>query len=303
MRIRVGTRRSRLALRQAEIVAEMLQALYPEVDTCIIAVTTSGDDPARNPEGGRKDLFVKELQQALLEGRVDIAVHSLKDVPLHLPKETVLAAFCHREDPADVFVSYDFQNLEGLPPGGKVGTSSPRRAFQLSLYRHDLEVVPLRGNVDTRIMKVRQGVCDGIVLAAAGLNRLGIKGFFRERLPFRPFLPSPGQGTLTVEARKDDRALLRLIARLDRPGLRAEAEAERSFCLTVGADCDTRTGALATCREDRLHLRGFHWFEEIDAAMWGEIHGPAAEAAELGKRLALMLIKGEGDVMEVGAGV
>ncbi len=299
MRIRVGTRGSRLALRQAEMVAEMLKAVAPEVETHIVAVITSGDEPTRAAESGRKDLFVRELQQALLEGRVDLAVHSLKDVPLQLPEETVLAAYCDREDPADAFVSHNYQGLEEMPPGARVGTSSPRRSFQLSLFRPDLEVVPMRGNVDTRLMKLRRGVCDGLILAAAGLNRLRVNGVYRQRLPLKPFLPSPGQGTLAVEARRDDHLLLDLLSRLDRPGLRAEAEAERSFCQAVGADCESRTGALAAYQKGRLRLWGLHWFRERGVAMWGEVRGPAAKAAELGERLALMLFEGKGEVLEV----
>jgi len=296
MRIRIGTRGSELALRQAEIVAGLLRASQPGLEFQLIIVRTSGDEVSDRSQGdlapGNKGGFVKELQRALVEGKVDVAVHSLKDVPLDLPEETVLAAFCEREDPADVLVSLKYRGLEDIPVGGRVGTSSPRRAFQLSLLRPDLLPVPVRGNVITRLEKLRGGECDALVLAAAGLNRLGIDGFERERLPLDLFLPSPGQGIVVVEARRDDPEVIRVLSRIDNHRVRVEAEAERAFCRWVGADCDTRTGALARCRGDLLHLSAFHWFREEKRARKGEMTGRPDEAEELGRRLAAFLSRG-----------
>ncbi|MEJ5186534.1 MAG: hydroxymethylbilane synthase [Candidatus Geothermincolales bacterium] len=292
MKVRVGTRGSPLAIRQAEMVSERLQATRPELEIQLVVIATSGDLPAGTAKPVDKGGFVKELQRALVEGQVDIAVHSLKDVPLQNPPETVLAAFCDREDPSDVMVSYKYRKLEEIPGGGNVGTASPRRTFQLSLFRPDLNAVPVRGNVGTRLEKLRRGECDALILAAAGLNRLGLRGFNRQTLPVSHFVPSPGQGIVVAEARRGDHGLIRILSRIDNPETRAEAEAEREFCLWVGADCDTRTGALARCLGDELHLLAFHWFQEEGRARRGEISGPVSKARELGKKLALFLAAG-----------
>jgi hydroxymethylbilane synthase len=251
-RLVIATRESRLALWQAHHVRDRLIALYPSCEVVLLGMTTTGDqilDRSLSEIGG-KGLFTKELEVALLERRADLAVHSLKDVPMSLPPEFELAAVMRREDPRDAFVSPGFPGLDALPQGARIGTSSLRRAAQLSERRPDLKVLPLRGNLDTRLGKLDRGEYDAIVLAAAGLKRLGLADRIREILPPTASLPAPGQGALGIETlagRPDLRAWLAPLA--DRRTW-LEVTAERSVSRALGGSCRIPLAAYAVVQPD-----------------------------------------------------
>ncbi len=256
-RLVIATRESRLALWQAHHVRDRLKALYPECSVELLGMTTMGDqilDRSLNEIGG-KGLFTKELEVALLDGRADLAVHSLKDVPMTLPEGFELAAVMSREDPRDAFVSNQFSQLDQLGQGARIGTSSLRRAAQLSEMRPDLQVLPLRGNLDTRLGKLDRGEYDAIVLAAAGLKRLGLAERIRQVIPADTSLPAPGQGALGIEilsARVDVRQWLAPLAD-ERTWL--EVAAERSVSRALGGSCRIPLAAYAVTQPDgRLRL-------------------------------------------------
>jgi hydroxymethylbilane synthase len=251
-RLVIATRESRLALWQAHHVRDRLRELYPACSVELLGMTTTGDqilDRSLNEIGG-KGLFTKELEVALADGRADLAVHSLKDVPMDLPPGFELAAVMRREDPRDAFVSSRHASLDALPQGARVGTSSLRRAAQLSERRPDLQVVPLRGNLDTRLGKLDRGEYDAIVLAAAGLKRLGLADRIRELMPPAQSLPAPGQGALGIEilsGRQDVRAWLAPLA--DRRTW-LEVTAERSVSRALGGSCRIPLAAYAVVQPD-----------------------------------------------------
>ncbi|MFO0232801.1 MAG: hydroxymethylbilane synthase, partial [Burkholderiales bacterium] len=253
-RLVIATRESRLALWQAHHVRDRLSALYPACGVELLGMTTVGDqilDRSLNEIGG-KGLFTKELEVALADGRADLAVHSLKDVPMELPEGFALAAVTRREDPRDAFVSPRFAGLDALPQGARIGTSSLRRAAQLAERRPDLKVLPLRGNLDTRLRKLDAGEYDAIVLAAAGLKRLGLADRIREVMPPTTSLPAPGQGALGIEilsSRPDVRAWLAPLA--DRRTW-LEVTAERSVSRALGGSCRIPLAAYAVVQPDGL---------------------------------------------------
>ena len=257
MKVRIGTRGSRLALVQAEAVAGGLRARGARVE--IVSIRTSGDQLATVPlaDFGGKALFIKEVEDALLAGHVDVAVHSLKDMPAVLPPGLTLAAFPRREDPADVLVTRDGRGLDDLPSGARVGTSSLRRRVLLTRLRPDLRDEPIRGNVDTRLRKLAEGQYDALVLARAGLVRLGIEPRGMVRLPVDTFLPAAGQGILGVEARAGEGRLLELLATLDHTETRIQAEAERAFLHRLGAGCHTPVAGFARLDGPALSVAGF----------------------------------------------
>lgn len=256
-RLVIATRESRLALWQAHHVRDLLRALYPSCQVELLGMTTTGDqvlDRSLNEIGG-KGLFTKELEVALADGRADLAVHSLKDVPMSLPEGFALAAVLRREDPRDAFVSPRYAGIDDLPQGARIGTSSLRREAQLRERRPDLQIVPLRGNLDTRLGKLDRGEYDGIVLAAAGLKRLGLASRIREILPPQVSLPAPGQGALGIEvlsARTDVRHWLAPL--VDRKTW-IEVTAERSVSRALGGSCRIPLAAYAVVQPDsRLRL-------------------------------------------------
>ena len=256
-RLVIATRESRLALWQAHHVQDCLRALYPACDVVLLGMTTTGDqvlDRSLSEIGG-KGLFTKELEVALLEGRADLAVHSLKDVPMSLPPEFELAAVLRREDPRDALVSPRFAGLDALPRGGRIGTSSLRRAAQIAERRPDLQVLPLRGNLDTRLGKLDRGEYDAIVLAAAGLKRLGLADRIREILPPATSLPAPGQGALGIEILAGRTALRAWLAPLADRRTWLEVTAERSVSRALGGSCRIPLAAYAVAQPDgSLHL-------------------------------------------------
>jgi hydroxymethylbilane synthase len=256
-RLVIATRESRLALWQAHHVQDRLKALYPSCSVELLGMTTTGDqilDRTLSEIGG-KGLFTKELEVALADGRADLAVHSLKDVPMALPDGFELAAVMKREDPRDAFVSGLHASIGSLPQGARIGTSSLRRAAQLSQWRPDLNILPLRGNLDTRLSKLDRGDYDAIVLAAAGLKRLGLAHRIRELLPPTTSLPAPGQGALGIEVLSDRSDVKAWLAPLVDRQTWVEVTAERAVSRALGGSCRIPLAAYAVVQPDgRLQL-------------------------------------------------
>ena len=296
-RLRLGTRASTLALRQSGMIAAELERRGAAVE--IVPIRTSGDvlTGSLATEGG-KGLFVKEIEEALLAKRVDFAVHSLKDMPAALPPGLILVATPAREDARDVLVSPGGTGLEGLARGARVGTSSLRRRAQLLAHRPDLVTVALRGNVDTRLRKLAAGEVDALLLAAAGLARLGLAPPGAVPLAPEEFLPAIGQGALAIEARGGDETVLAHLRALDDPPTAAAVAAERAFLAEVGGDCQTPLAAHAMVVGGRLHLRAL--VAEVDGtgALADEVDGEVTAAAAIGTRLAAMLLaRGAADII------
>ena len=290
--IRIGTRGSPLALRQAGVVAERLRALAPGRPVEVVPMKTAGDRLAQVSLGefGGKGLFVKELEEALLDGRVDVTVHSLKDMPAELPEGLCLAAFPSRDDPRDVLVSRAGGGIADLPPAATVGTSSLRRRVLLLAARADLKIEAIRGNVDTRLAKLAAGGWDAIVVAAAGLARLGLTPAGARPLEPDEFVPAVGQGILAVEGRSSDRELRALLARVDDPATRAQAEAERAFLCYLGASCHTPVAAHARLLNGELTLDGLVASLDGSRVLRGRTTGAPASAELLGQKLAQELL-------------
>ena len=297
--IRIGTRESALALAQAAEVATALRARGVEVE--IVPIRTAGDRLAHASLStlGGKGLFVREIDEALLASRIDVAVHSLKDLPADRPLALCLAALPPRVDARDVLVSRGGERLAALAPGAVVGTSSPRRRALILAARPDLSVEPLRGNVDTRLRKLESGTCDAIILAAAGLRRLGAAPRNAQVLDPEEFVPAVGQGILAVEARRGDPSTLTALAPLDDRPTRACAEAERAFLGGLGASCASPLGAHATVLAggDALRLTAVVAAEDGRAILRAQCEGPFGGAAAVGRALAAsMLERGAADV-------
>jgi hydroxymethylbilane synthase len=291
-RVRIGTRGSQLALRQAEEIAAGLRRAWPRIEVELVPIRTSGDRlaTAHLAEVGGKGLFVQEIDEALREGRVDLAVHSLKDLPGERPRDLVLAAFPRREDPRDVLVGATPTTMDALPTGARVGTSSLRRSVQLLARRPDVAAMPIRGNVDTRLRKLRQGEYDALVLAAAGLRRLGLLDATATLLEPDEMLPAVGQGTLGVETRADDGEILALAEPLTDRETRTATLAERAFLEAVGGTCTTPLAAYARRAGNRLRLDAFVATPDGARVMRdGEVGDPEAPEA-LGRRLAARLL-------------
>jgi len=290
-RLRLGTRASPLARVQAELVRTLLGARHPGLEVELVFVRTTGDR-LRGPlaPAGGKGLFVKEIEEALAAGHVDAGVHSMKDLPARLAPGLMIGAVPERVDPRDVLVGGDGGGVAGLPAGARVGTASPRRRAQLLAGRPDLAVVLLRGNVDTRLRKWRAGEVDALVLAAAGLARLGIVEPAAHLLGVDEFLPAVGQGALALECRADDARTRALLAAVDDPAAATAVAAERAFLVTVGGDCNTALAAHATVADGRVTLRAL--VADPDGRRRLTEHGTAvaAEAEVLGRTLAARLL-------------
>lgn len=286
--IRLGTRGSPLALRQAELVVERLRVLAPRHRIEVVPIKTSGDKLARAAlaDFGGKGLFAKEIEEALLDGRVDVAVHSLKDLPAVVRPDLCLAAFPPRDDPRDVLISRSGGGLADLPRSAVVGTSSLRRRVLLLARRPDLKLEPIRGNLDTRLRKLSEGSYEAIVLAAAGLHRLGLSIERAHVLSPEEFVPAAGQGILAVQARASDRALLELLSGLDHTETRWQAVAERSFLRHVGAGCHTPVAAHARVRGGGLSLVGLVASLDGQRIIRAEVQGAVETAEALGQKLA-----------------
>jgi hydroxymethylbilane synthase len=273
---------------QSDHIAAELRRLYPGCEVSILGITTRGDQILDRPlaEVGGKGLFVKELETALEDGRADLAVHSAKDVPMHLPQGFCLAAITPREDPRDCIVSNAAGSLEALPAGSVVGTSSLRREAQLRERHPALRVKPLRGNLDTRLAKLDRGEFRAIVLAAAGLKRLGLGARIRTMLEPEQSLPAPGQGALAIECREDRGDLRAQLAPLDDPATAACVRAERAMSRSLSGNCQLPLAAYAVASGARLRLRGLVASPDAARVVRAESTGPIGVPEELGESLA-----------------
>ncbi|MDP2811303.1 MAG: hydroxymethylbilane synthase [Rhodocyclaceae bacterium] len=290
-RIVIATRESRLALWQAEHVRDLLRKLYPACRVELSGMTTRGDQILDRPlaKVGGKGLFVKELETALLDGRADIAVHSMKDVPMVMEPEFSLVAIGPREVPQDAFVSGKYASLDDMPPGAVVGTSSLRRESQLHAHYPHLTVTSLRGNLDTRLRKLDCGQYDAILLAAAGLTRLGLSDRIRAVLPALTFLPAAGQGALGIEALSSRPEVARWMAPLNDASTAACVRAERAVSRALAGSCEVPLGAYAEMHEGRVWLRGFVALPDGTRMARAELTGAAADPEALGLALAAEL--------------
>jgi hydroxymethylbilane synthase len=297
--LRLATRESALALWQTEHVAARLREAHPGLDVVLVPMTTRGDQLQDRPlsEVGGKGLFLKELEVAMLEGRADAAVHSLKDVPMELDGPFELAAILERADPFDAFVSVKYEALEELPFGAKVGTSSLRRQALLRAHRPDLKLVDLRGNVNTRLAKLDAGDYDAIVLACAGLERLGLGARIRERLVAPRFIPAAAQGAIAIECRQGHPEVLALLAALDHAETRACVSAERAMTRTLGGSCQVPIAAYATLNKDKLSLEGLVGRASDGQTVRGYASGPVTEPEKLGQQVADMLVARGADAL------
>ncbi len=289
--IRVGTRGSRLALIQTELTLAVLRKAHPDARFEVVTVTTQGDANQTAPLAGMGlGVFVKEIERRLETREIDMAVHSLKDMPTVLPEGMTLGAVLERADPRDALVSHLGKPLDEFPRGAKIGTSSPRRQAQIAERRPDLEIVPIRGNVDTRLRKASGEECDGTVIAVAGLDRMGMSGAITEYLSPEQFVPPPGQGAMAVEIRADDEGTAALVASADHAPTTAAVTAERSFLEALGGGCQVPVGAYAEA-DGGASLRMTVFMGAPDgsvayrATVAGEASGPVGLAARAWEKL------------------
>jgi hydroxymethylbilane synthase len=297
--IRIGTRGSKLALWQANWVANTLMELHPHLQTELVTISTRGDRAlaAIIPEIGDKGFFTEELDQNLLHAKIDLAVHSLKDLPTTLPEGLALGAVCNRTWVHDVLVSRASQSFDALPYGARVGTCSLRRTAQIKYLRPDVEILPLRGNVPARIEKLQKGEYDAIVLAEAGLRRLGLDDHITQVFPATMVLPAPAQGALGIELRADHRLLQDLISPLDEFAARVTTACERALLHRLGAGCQVPVAALAEYQDGLLACHGL--IASIDGTHLVRrfIYGRAEEAQALGEALADQLMREGGEAI------
>lgn len=300
--VRIATRKSPLALWQAEYVKQQLLAHHPQLQVELIALSTRGDkllDTSLAKVGG-KGLFVKELEIALLEGEADIAVHSMKDVPMEFPDGLALAVICEREDPLDAFVSNNYQRLDQLPAGALVGTSSLRRQSQVRAQFPDLQIKDLRGNVNTRLAKLDQGEYDALILASAGLIRLDMHQRIASRLEAELCLPAGGQGAVGIECRAEDKAIQALLDPLHHPQSAYCVLAERAMNRRLQGGCQVPIGCYAQLQSsgDRLNLRGLVASVDGQTMLKADIQGAVEDAERLGEMLADKLLSmGAGEIL------
>ena len=294
--VRIATRESRLALAQTDMVRAALAAAHPGLEVEVVGMTTRGDRILDRPlaQVGGKGLFVKELEVALDEGRADIAVHSMKDVPMEIPARFALSTFGARELPLDALVSNRHASLDDLPPGAVVGTSSLRRECQLRHAHPRLEFQPLRGNVNTRLAKLDAGQYDAIVLAAAGLRRLGLEARIRGTIPANVSLPAIGQGILAIEYAADRGELAALLEPLERAEVAAAARAERAVGLVVEGSCEVPVGAFAQIEGGVLAIEGFIGLPDGTRLVRERMRGPVGQAQLLGRQLGERLLEAGG---------
>ena len=282
--LKIGTRGSVLALKQAELVESMLKEIFKDLKTEIVIIKTQGDkilDKSIDKIGG-KGVFVKEIEQALMDNKIDIAVHSLKDMPEEMPKGLILGAVTERENPMDVFVSADGTSFFDMKSGSRIGTGSLRRGVQLKRLRDDIEIVPIRGNINTRLAKVGKEV-DGVVLAAAGLNRAGLSDKISYEFKLSEMIPASCQGIIGIQIRDNDERVLNYVKAINDENSDICQQAERGFLKVVGADCHAPIGAFATVNGDNINIKCVYYDKEL---VFGEIDGHKRDAKELGIKLA-----------------
>ncbi|WP_343190306.1 hydroxymethylbilane synthase [Buchnera aphidicola (Mollitrichosiphum nigrofasciatum)] len=289
-KIRIVTRNSPLALKQTHYVTKKLNKLYPKLEIEIIPIITKGDVLIKNKIKYGKDLFIKELEIALLENKADIAIHSVKDIPNNFSKELSIINICKRVNALDALISNKYNCIKNLPKNAKIGTSSIRRKFQLIMYRPDLKIIPIRGNVETRIKKLDSGKYDGIILAVAGLNRLGIQNRIREIIKKKILLPPCGQGAIGIQTRINDTFILFLISNLNHRLTKIRIIAERAFCKKLGVNCNIPVGIYANFKNKNLKLKGLVGSPDGRYIIQGTRKGPLFLAEYMGKSLATELL-------------
>lgn len=299
--LKIATRQSPLALWQAEHIRARLEAMHEGLHVELVKFVTQGDKILDTPLAkiGGKGLFVKELEAALLDGRADLAVHSMKDVPMALPEGLALAVICEREDPLDAFVSNRYAHFDDLPQGAKVGTSSLRRKCQILKQRPDLEIIDLRGNVGTRLSKLDQGLYDAIILASAGLKRLGLVDRIRHCLAADVSLPAVGQGALGLECRADDQVVLDFISPLLHPETDACVRAERAFNAYLEGGCQVPIAGYATLVDGQISIEGRVGSVDGVTLLKSTQQGDVIVAEQLGVQLAKDLLdQGAADILQ-----
>jgi len=299
--LRIGTRGSQLALYQANWVREKLVKTHSNLKVTLLTIKTTGDKIQDVPLAkiGGKGLFVKEIEEALIQKRIDLAVHSIKDVPTELPKELHLFAITRREDPRDVLISREGKGLKDLPQGAKIGTSSLRRQAQLLHFREDLELIPLRGNLDTRLKKLEKMNLDAIVLAMAGVKRLGFESRITEIIPAEISLPAIGQGALGIETRRGDKEVEEQIHFLNDPPSAIAVSAERAFLKKLEGGCQVPIAALARIIDSNIHIEGLVGTIDGKRLIMHHLEGPTDQAESLGTELAeILLRKGAKEILE-----
>jgi len=298
--VRIATRKSALALWQAEYVKAQLEHFHPGIQVELVPMTTKGDIILDTPlaKVGGKGLFVKELEVAMLENRADIAVHSMKDVPVEFPEGLGLEIICPREDPRDAFVSNTIKCLADLPQGAIVGTSSLRRQCQIKAMRPDLDIRDLRGNVNTRLKKLDNGEYDAIILAAAGLIRLAMPERIAEYIAPEVMLPANGQGAVGIECRSDDTTVKALLAPLGCEETRIRVIAERAMNRALEGGCQVPIGSYAVLEKQEIYLRGLVGAIDGSEILTSEVRGNISDAAQLGQQLAdELLAKGADKIL------
>lgn len=290
--LKIATRQSPLALWQAEYIRNQLMQLHAGLEVELVTFVTQGDKILDTPLAkiGGKGLFVKELEAALLDGRADLAVHSMKDVPMALPEGLSLAVICEREDPYDAFVSNQYEHFDQLPLGAKLGTSSLRRKCQILKQRPDLDLIDLRGNVGTRLSKLDEGLYDAIILASAGLKRLGLRDRIRHHLSAEVSLPAVGQGALGLECREQDQATLDLIRPLLHEETDACVRAERAFNAYLEGGCQVPIAGFATLMGNQLNIEGRVGSVDGNTLLISKMAGGVEQAEQLGVQLAQDLL-------------
>ncbi|MBN1830624.1 MAG: hydroxymethylbilane synthase [Deltaproteobacteria bacterium] len=297
MNLRIGTRGSKLAMTQSEWVKGRIEARHSDLHVELVRIKTTGDKILDSPltKIGGKGLFVKEIEEALLSKRIDLAVHSMKDVPVVLPEGLILSTFPEREDPRDAFLSIRYRGLEQLPLGARVGTGSLRRSAQLLHIRPDLELAPMRGNVDTRLGKLEAGEYEAVILAVSGLKRLGLDDRISQTLPMDKLLPAIGQGALGLEVRQKDERTIRLIDFLNHRETEITVKAERAFLKELEGGCQVPLGAFCRAENGQLHLEGM--VAEVDGSrvLRDQVTGTEEEAEGMGIILARKLLTAGAD--------
>lgn len=286
--IRIATRKSALAMWQAEYVQALLTQHHPELTVELLPMSTQGDQILDSPLAkiGGKGLFIKELEIAMQEGRADLAVHSMKDVPVEFPEEFGLHAICEREDPRDAFVSNKYAEVNELPQGSVVGTCSLRRQCQLKATRPDLVIKDLRGNVNTRLAKLDDGQFDAIILASAGLIRLEMHDRISSFIETELSLPAVGQGAVGIECRNDDAELIKILSVLNCPETAVRITAERAVNAKLQGGCQVPIGSYAELEGNQIYLRGMVGSTDGTTILRAEIRGPKEEASSLGEKVA-----------------
>ena len=290
--LKIATRKSPLAIWQAEFVKSKLENIYPDLKVELVKMTTQGDQILNSPLSkiGGKSLFIKELEVGIIEGRADIAVHSMKDVPYELPQGFEIGAILERENPFDAFVSNDFNSIQDLPVGAKLGSCSLRRIVQVKAIRPDLEILDLRGNVNTRLKKLDDGEYDAIILACSGLTRLGFDNRIKQDLSPDDSLPAVGQGALGIEIKANDHEISSLIKPLIHQKTQIEVNAERALNTTLQGGCSVAIGAFATSEDSKLTLSGMVGNVDSGEIIRIQETGETSKPIDLGIRAAKKLL-------------